>query len=439
MFDSSSTVSSEDHIISPVTDEGTGWTASGAVIRATRGPIAALAGGQKRPLSHSTSMGELQAIKESHRNQSLPDMIAIDGERDALNGPRKPTNRKTAGRSTPMSRSTDASRTSSYGPSSGGISTPTPVAGPTNALLGLRPRLTNKNVRGIALELVHALSAYTELIDGLNTSERAKQGGDLKTTPSRTSWSRSALDNAREKGLLDPATTQEAQFQGGEVIALFRDLDETIGYPGYVEKMLVKAGYGIHDTVFRRENNGDPGANNDAKRLDSEQCEKMLLDLEDLLWGRSEPLPDDIAYGHLVLPTGKVDRRMSDQGPEPISSSLFDILAEPVPDTLADMTIHDFAKPFGATMRKPSLFADGPTSRYGSVVYIPGVSTIDIAAFVMPSSGRNSVDPHEAGAGRPARRESTVKVKSPEDLAREGRERYEAWQKSREMQPLKRS
>jgi hypothetical protein len=428
MFDSSSTISTEDHIISPNADEGTSWSALGVAIRSSRGPIAALAG-QKRPLSHSTSMGELQAIKESHRNQSLPDIIVIEGERDT-------TSRRSAGKVTPI-RSSAGSRTSSLlNPSSGGSSMLTSIPGSTNALLVLRPRLSNKNVRGIVLELVHALSSYSELRTCLDMADQGVAGTEKKPVPSRSAWSRSALDAAREKGLLDDATLQEAHFQEGEIVALFRDLDETIGYPGYVEKMLVKAGYGVHDVVFPRDGSD---SQNDQRQLALEQCDKMLLDLEDLLWGRSEPLPDDIAYGHLILPTGKVDTRLSDQGPEPISSSLFDILAEPVPDTVADTNPNEFAKPFGATMRKPSLFTEGPNSRHNSVMYIPGVSTIDIASFVMPSSGRSSVDPHEATAGRSARRESTVKVKTAEDLAREGRERYEAWQKSREVQPLKRS
>lgn len=285
-------------------------------------------------------------------------------------------------------------------------------------------------MREIALELVHALSVYTEIRNQLEELARDKGGTSTNAASSRIAWSRSALDSARVRDLLDPPTKTEAHFHDGEIVALFRDLDETIGYPGYVQKMLIKAGYGIHDAVFTE--TGDTGI--ERGQLDPEKCDKILLDLEDLLWGRAEPLPDDIAYGYLILPTGKMQRRLSADGPEPVSSSLFDILAEPIPDALTDMNPHDFVKPFGA-----SLFAEGPTTRQGSVVYIPGVSTMDISSFVMPSSGRSSVDPHDATAGRAARRESSVKVKTPEDLAREGRERYEAWQKSREMQPLKRS
>jgi len=374
----------------------------------------------KRPLVHSFSMDEISGIKHVEgRNHSMPD-ISIEGAAEpGRSGTRSPRHRR---RSTKMlvPDSVASQRTSA---------TPTPEPPRLNPLLPLRSRLSNKHVRTIALELVHALSSYVELRSQLDDNDAES------TITVLPPWSRRALDAARAQGLLDPPTVSEAKFQDAEIIALFRDLDEIIGYPGYVRKMLISDTQ-FHSVVFE-EPRRLAVPDNSGYSLDLATCERTLRDLEDVIWGRSEPHPDDIAYGELVLLVGTTDplliAAVGAQSSSAISSSLFDILAEPIPVSLSHARdTEDLRETRSAAMRKQSLFANLSVSRGNSIVYVPGVSSMDIANFKIASSGRNSVDPLERTPEPP-------KTRTAEDLAQEGRARYEAWQKSRQVQPLKRA
>lgn len=231
------------------------------------------------------------------------------------------------------------------------------------------------------------------------------------------------MDRARNKGLIENPTLNDCRFQDSEARALLQDLDDTVGYPGYVKEMLIRGRYTVADIVFsiRRYSDDD----DDSLQMPRKECDRMLLEVEELLWGGFEPSADEIPFGFLVLPqepgSGGVASR-------PAASPHRRSMAA----DLADFFAQNTSSAGGAQDRRPSLYAISPTQSLTSLhhgfMVIPGVTMLDLdnIQLDLPHSGSANTPIEDFGGPQ----------KTKEELAREGKERYEAWQRSRQVQPL---
>jgi hypothetical protein len=278
----------------------------------------------------------------------------------------------------------------------------------------LRPRLASKVVRGLGLELVHALSGC---LDVARVLARDSRGGEEEPGDERKneeglvagSYSLEALRRARNQSVMPPgynSSPGDLAFYEGEVIGVLRDLEMVVGGGGFVRKLLDRGGYGV---MIDR----DAASGTSDDRLPTTTYEKMLKDVEELSWGRSEPNPEDLDYGHLIVQNERPPG--VSVVPDYINSTdLFDILAEPGIDS--------------GTGRKASL-----RHTPGSVREEFKFPTVEPAIMEVNPPPTLRTTRLLSNAIAPA----IPPPRSKEDLANEGRARYQAWLKNKQVQPLK--
>lgn len=281
----------------------------------------------------------------------------------------------------------------------------------------LKTRLKSHRIRGLMLELVHSLSGYIVRREIL---EQAEKSASKPTSPDATpkasspsttpepcknmstplnaiqSWPIHALETAHQQGLIytEPRSqlSRMACHEASEIHHLLGDLDETVGNPGVIKTILAKGHYGI-------------SLEQPPSELYSpETCSRMLHHIEQLLWGTMEPRPDDISFGHLVLPT---------------------TTNQPLGDTSNDALVDFLGQ--GAAMDSHSSKVQVDLSSFR----FPEISPLaDIDVDVESAGPSRQMTPSTESIG------PLAKGKSPEELVKEGRARYQAWLKTHEIQPL---
>lgn len=334
--------------------------------------------------------------------------------------------------------------------------------GPPNYLLALRNRLASSIIRTVLLELVHAVACYLEALSA--TTAKDQEGEQRQSSDT---FCDEAVRRARRVGALDTSPAGDRDFWRDEVRELWLDLECVAGKPRYIRSIYQRGGYDKDDAL-------------EAFETRDEEYPRLLVDLEELMWGGLEPPEDEIPYAweveEILKSTGQQERSLSvgesgsvggsrraSANSQALSTSHFsgrrrmqsvwtnDFLSALQEGDDTDAPIH----PLATEPVKPLDFSelgDDWTSSCPGVKLVPGLTTLDLDLNqlqvdpLLPSRRRSSLEASPSRA--PSRRGSSrtgqsgndglgVSGKTKEQLAEEGRARFEAWRASRQVQPLK--
>ncbi|KAI5453220.1 hypothetical protein NCC49_006245 [Naganishia albida] len=328
--------------------------------------------------------------------------------------------------------------------------------GRPNYLLALRNRLASSIIRTILLELVHAVACYLEAVSATGQPP-AEESKDPVT------FCDEAVRRARRVGILDNTPASDRDFWRDEVRELWFDLESVAGKPRYIRSIYKRGEYDKAETL-------------EAFKTSDEEYPRLLVDLEELMWGGLEPPEEELPYAWEVEEqlklTGQQERspsiaessvagsRRASANSQAISTShlsgrrrIHSVWANDFLSALQEGDDADApAHPLTNEPVEPldfSQLGDDWTSACPGVKLVPGLTTLDLDLNALP------VDPPVPGRGRaaevspsrvpsraPSRRGSSkgsggASGKTKEQLAEEGRARFEAWKASRQVQPLK--
>lgn len=365
-----------------------------------------------------------------------------------------------------------------------------------NELLVLRGRLGSKIMRGLLLELVQAVAAYVEAAEASSIPSNDDESGrhERDTGPASlhsVSYCLNSVRRARRINVLDTDVESDCVFWKREVQAVWSDLAEVAGNPGYIPNIYRRAEY--HAV------NNDPLETYDTDR---DAYVRMLENLEELLWGELEPPDDELpfaweieerikAVGDSDLPLFAGDSKSVNNDDLASWKALTVSHGGPLSATPAVLKRHrpsvwtnDFLSALqeggGAGGHGPSPQDTGPlapiqeldftqpgdawTLACPGVKLIPGLNTLDldlnalhVESFVPKHQQQQQLREAPSRVGSVNSRSPSVTVaasrrgtmsaaggdgegasgKTKEQLAEEGRARFAAWKASRQVQPLK--
>jgi hypothetical protein len=334
--------------------------------------------------------------------------------------------------------------------------------GPPNYLLALRNRLASSIIRTILLELVHAVACYLEALSAVTAND---QEGEQRQ--SVATFCDEGVRRARKLGVLDTSPVSDRDFWRDEAREIWLDLESVAGKPRYIRSTYQRGGYDKDNAL-------------EAFNTTDEEYPRLLVDLEELMWGGLEPPEDEIPYAweveEMLKSTGQQERNLSvaesvsvsgsrraSANSQALSTSHFsgrrrmqsvwtnDFLSALQEGDDTDAPVH----PLATEPVKPLDFSqldDDWTSSCPGVKLVPGLTTLDLDLNqlqvdpLLPSRRRSSLDaspsrgPSRRGSSRTGQSGNDgagASGKTKEQLAEEGRARFEAWRASRQVQPLK--
>ncbi len=318
----------------------------------------------------------------------------------------------------------------------------------SNPFLTIRSRTVNATVRGLVVEMIVALAALVDAREAIygETVPLETVARDLKRNRS------SALLAIRAERMENPdserPTAEDLAFQESEFAALIQDLNECIGRSGQVEKLFSSGSYGLQLAPFK--------IGNAAGVL------RLLIDLEETIWGSAEPLPSDLSGGEFYDGFVDVPFQRDTQGSHsaPLSAASF-AARGPVPENNLDdlLDVLD-TTPARLSTKSHPLF-DPDKVQDLDFAALPQVRTAHVGSLQQQQQDEPDTSSHSNGFPTTSsilaqRRRGTEPAISPRmkdhdtkvfatitengtevDPLRElGRARYEAWKRSHQMQPL---